>query len=200
MGYRQAGFDVVGVDLKRQAHYPFDFHQADALTFPTDGFDAIHASPPCQRWSKATGTRGKPLDHPDFVATIRARLIDSGVPFVIENVPKAPLREDLLLCGSMFDLRVVRHRIFESNVPLPQPAHGTHHADYVTVAGHTGGSSKRDGAIGFGSTDDWREAMGIGWMVGRELAEAIPPAYTEFIGRQLMEHLEYGNSLYDERV
>jgi DNA (cytosine-5)-methyltransferase 1 len=196
MGYSRAGFDVVGVDIEPQPHYPFEFHQADALTFPLEGFDAYGASPPCQRYSAGAKKWGTSENHPDLIAPIRARLLATGKPYVIENIqPAAPiLINPILLCGTMFDLGVFRHRLFESNVMLLAPPHQEPHigrvgdGKYHTVTGHAGGSSKRDGWKG-GSTADWKAAMGIDWMNGAELAEAIPPAYAEFIGRQLIKLL-----------
>ncbi len=194
-GYARAGFEVVGVDLRRQDRYPFEFHQADAMSFPLAGFDAVHASPPCQRYTKGAGRWGTRSRHADLIAPVRRRLLRAGVPYVIENVEqaRAHLRTPIRLCGTMFGLGVFRHRLFESSVTLTAPAHVRHSGRvgdgrYFTVAGHTGGHSTRDGWVG-GTRDDWRAAMGIGWMMAAELAEAIPPAYTEHVGRQLIAHL-----------
>lgn len=184
-GYARAGFEVVGVDIEPQPHYPYRFIQADALEFPLDGFDAIHASPPCQRYSTMTKRWARSDEHPDLIAPIRDRLVAAGVPYVIENVPGATLLNPITLCGSMFGLEVRRHRIFESNVAILAPR--CNHAAQgrvIGVYGHAGGSSKRDGKS-FGSVADWRRAMGIDWMTGDELAEAIPPSYTEFIAKFL---------------
>jgi len=193
MGYHQAGFEVVGVDLNPQPHYPFEFHQADALDFSLDGFDAIHASPPCQRFSVNTKRWGRQEDHPDLVEPIRKRLVESGLPYIIENVPGAPLISPLLLCGSMWGLtRLRRHRLFESNIRLTAPGscnHAIQH-DVVSVAGHAGGSSKRDGTARFGGTALWKELMGIDWMTGKELAESIPPMYTNWLGHLLKKEIE----------
>ena len=192
MGYHHAGFDVVGVDINPQPHYPFEFHQADALTFPLDGYDVIHASPPCQRYSKSTKRWGD-NDHPDLIAVTRERI--EHLSYVIENVPGAPLVDPIMLCGSMFDLRVdarylQRHRLFESNVPLKTPDGRCDHSGYaVGVYGHPGGRSTRDG-LTFGTTDLWRIVMDTPWMTGKEMAQAIPPAYTEWIGRQLIQVIE----------
>jgi hypothetical protein len=103
VGYHRAGFDVVGVDINPQPRYPFEFHQADAMTFPLDGFDAIHASPPCQAYSHGTPP-DKRSNHPDLLDATRDRLNAAGLPWVIENVPRAPLRSPVILCGSQFDL------------------------------------------------------------------------------------------------
>lgn len=186
MGYYRAGFDVVGVDIKPQKNYPFEFHQADAMMFPLEGFDAIHASPPCQRFSTMTKRWGRSEAHPDLVDPTRQRLIETKLPYVIENVPAAPLLNPITLCGSAFGLDVRRHRIFESNVLLlAPPCNHKAQTRVVGVYGHAGGTSKRDG-LSFGGVATWRVAMGIDWMTGDELAEAIPPAYAECIGLQLV--------------
>ena len=104
VGYHRAGFDVVGVDNRPQPRYPYEFHQADAMTWPLDGYDVIHASPPCQAYANVTAWRGRPDSHPDLLAETRQRLEDSGRPWVIENVPEAPIRADYLMCGSAFGL------------------------------------------------------------------------------------------------
>ena len=118
-GYQLAGFHVTGVDIAPQPRYAGDeFVQADAMTWPLDGYDSIHASPPCQAYANVTAWRGLRDDHPDLVAATRVRLEAAGVPWVIENVPEAPVRRDLLLCGSQFGLRVRRHRAFETSPRL----------------------------------------------------------------------------------
>lgn len=122
VGLYRAGFDVVGVDIEPQPRYPFEFHQGDALEFPTDGFDLIWASPPCQRYSVYSRNMGYADRHPDLIDPTRAKLRASGAPYIIENVPGAPLRDCIMLCGSMFDLDVRRHRLFECSSPIfPQP-------------------------------------------------------------------------------
>ena len=188
MGYVLAGYKVVGVDIKPQPNYPFEFVQGDALLFAeryAREFDMIHASPPCQRYSIMTQRWGTENNHPDLIEPTRDILQDVGIPYVIENVPGSPLRNPLLLCGSMFDLEVRRHRWFETNPSLSQPeCRHAHQGKVVGVYGHPGGSSKRDG-ITFGGVEDWRRAMGIDWMTAKELAEAIPPAYTTEIGLQM---------------
>jgi DNA (cytosine-5)-methyltransferase 1 len=194
VGYHRAGFDVVGVDLHPQPNYPFEFHQADALEFPLDGFDAIHASPVCYLWSKMRDCRpGSKVDQPDLITPLRPRLQAAGVPYVIENVPGAPLRNPIQLCGSGFGMPLQRHRWFESNVGLwgVPCAHGQN--PWNPAYGHsTGRKRRRVPVIG-----EWRvpaqlqhEAMGIDWMTLPELTEAIPPAYTELIGAQLISALE----------
>lgn len=185
MGYYRAGFDVTGIDIKPQKNYPFTFIQADAMTFPLDGFDAVHASPPCQAYTamKVWSTK----EHPDLVDAVRERLEASGLPYVIENVPGAPLNNPIVLCGVMFDLMVYRHRLFETNKPLhPHPHPHPHKARPIKA-----GRPVREGEIitvvgNFSDVKYARKAMGIDWMTRNELSQAIPPAYTEFIGKQLV--------------
>lgn len=217
MGYHLAGFSVVGVDIKPQPHYPFEFHQADALEYLAEHgreFDAIHASPPCQAFSAMTNGRwqDRAAKHPDLIEPTRRLLKESCVPFIIENVVGAPLINPAMLCGTMFGLKTKggsqlrRHRLFETSFPLgliPPCQHndgsaigvygGGQHPNRripatIGVWGNAGGSSARDGLVQFG-TQDRRDAMGIHWMTGKELSQAIPPAYTEFIGRQLIAHI-----------
>jgi DNA (cytosine-5)-methyltransferase 1 len=192
MGYHRAGFEVVGVDIRPQPNYPFEFIQADAMQFLDDWpvwvaelFDAIHASPPCQRYM--TGGMVNRWKRPDLLGPIRDRLKASGVPWVIENVPGAPMRADILLCGSMFGLEVRRHRLFELSwepTVLTSPcSHGR------PVAGVYGNAHGKAGAWpGMLPSDlpTWSRAMGIDWMTAKEITEAIPPAYSEFIGQELM--------------
>ena len=185
MGYHRAGFDeIVGVDIAPQPHYPFEFIQADAMTFPLDGFDVIHASPPCQVFSRARLIHGVG-EHVDLLTPTRARLNKSGTSWVIENVPGAPMRRDLVLCGSQFGLRqgdlgLIRHRWFEFRDPpfalLPTCSHPP---EIVSVFGHGGHI--------YHGVAQWRSLMGIDWMTRDELAQAIPPAYTEWIGRRILE-------------
>jgi DNA (cytosine-5)-methyltransferase 1 len=202
MGYHRAGFDVVGVDINPQPHYPFEFIQSDwsepLMVLPglweREGVPyVIHASPPCQTYSVMTKKWGRSGDHPDLVDPVREHLELIGAPFVLENVMGAPLRDPLMLCGSMFGLgsgtyQLRRHRIFEGGggfVPGWAPSTCNHRGSALPVYGHAGGRSKRDGLI-FPGTNAWREGMGIDWMTGKELAEAIPPAFTEWIGAQLI--------------
>lgn len=187
-GYRRAGFDVVGVDIWPQPRYPHEFIEAGALDFlQAHGreFDAIHASPPCQRF--VTGGLVANRDKlPDLVGPVRELLQEIGRPWVIENVPGAPLRADLMLCGSMFGLTLRRHRIFESTAPMPLTPPCDHSGKIVGVYGHPHG--KRGAWPGMlpSTMSTWSAAMGIDWMDAHGLAEAIPPAYTEFIGRALI--------------
>lgn len=196
-GYRRAGFEVVGVDIDPQPHYPFEFHQADALTFPLDDFDAIAASPPCQRFSDLAKRNGNAHEWPDLIEPTRRKLRASGLPYAIENVDGAPLVDPVVLCGTMFHgLRVLRHRGFEVNFPLVAPPHGKHpkvHTfdkrkshygktnDMVDFVQVTGGGNCTIAAA--------RDAMGIDWMTKNEINEAIPPAFTEYVGRAMIAHL-----------
>lgn len=193
MGYYLAGFDVTGVDINPQPNYPFKFIQADALEISLGGFDCIHASPPCQRYSVATIGAGTEMNHPDLVDPIRQRLIHLNKPYVIENVPNAPLIYPRSLCGTMFKgLRVIRHRLFETNfwfrnlychyhprvyiskrlTPDIDPYTG-----FVTVVGHM-----------CPSLNAAKSAMGIHWAKNmKEVVEGIPPPYTQYIGKYLRD-------------
>ena len=215
-GYHRAGFtEIFGIDNRPQPRYPFQFVQADALEYLSahgGEFDAIHASPPCQLHSVMTKGRWQEREHSELIIPIRALLEATGKPYIIENVMGAAttLRANVMLCGTMFGLQtdggsqLRRHRLFELSFPvrfLPPPCqhnNGSAIGVYgggqnparkrpatIGVWGHAGGSSDRDGVAQFG-TDDRRAAMGIDWMVGAELSEAIPPAYTEFLGAHLL--------------
>jgi DNA (cytosine-5)-methyltransferase 1 len=208
VGYARAGFNVVGVDIAPQPRYPFTFVQADALAvlrgqianLGIEKFAAVHASPPCQAWSDLQ--KQSKIEYEDFIVRTRDLLVPLGIPYVMENVEGAPLISPVKLCGANDDhfpeLRVIRHRLFESNVklqgaPCPtkhplvftydkrKPHHATLNQDtaYVQV---TGGGNCR--------VANKRAAMGTPWMTGKECNEVIPPAYTEFIGRQLLNSQE----------
>jgi DNA (cytosine-5)-methyltransferase 1 len=198
VGYAKAGFEVVGVDIKKQKRYPYKFIQADALEVLADKdfisqFDVIAASPPCQTHSATKHLRnaqGKSTDKVDLIPQTREGLIASGKIYVIENVPGAPLIDPVIMCGSSFGLKVRRHRHFESNVKLfDLPCNHKLQGKPVGVYG-----SMRDEIPGGGHTakslDEAREAMGIDWMIWGELVEAIPPVYTEYLGKQIMEVLK----------
>lgn len=197
VGYHQAGWDVTGVDIRHQPHYPFEFHHYGAVEFVEQYghmFDLIHASPPCQGYTKGAKQHGTESRHDtSLIAALRKSLIKIGKPFVIENVyeAKSHLVSPIMLCGTMFDLGVFRHRLFEMGLlDIAPPPHGRHSGrigdgKYVTVAGHTGGSSARD-ALVYGSLREWSLAMGIDWMTAAELKEAIPPAYTQYLGSQIL--------------
>lgn len=148
-------------------------------------FDLIWASPPCQKFSIVTKTNGN-RDHPDLIPMTRDLLEEAAVPFIIENVPQAPLRCDVKLCGAMFGLRLVRHRIFElGGFKASQPAHPDHHWHSVTVAGTPGGNGS-----GYGLLSDWSEAMGIDWMPSRAMAQAVPPAYATYLAKEFLNGQE----------
>lgn len=207
MGYHRAGFDVTGIDIEPQPHYPFEFIEDDALGYlgdfhferTTPPFDAIHASPPCQAYSALTPMSSDPSRHLDLVAPMRALLAATGLPYVIENVPGAPLRDYVTICGTSVGLPIVdcldgrrqvyRHRLFETNWPLLVAP--CHHAVPALGTYGNGGRWKRQGRRGGyqGSKEECFAGMGIDWMSRAEVAQAIPPAYTELIGHQLMAHL-----------
>jgi DNA (cytosine-5)-methyltransferase 1 len=199
VGYSRAGFDVVGVDIKPQPSYPFTFIQGDALEFcraHAHEFDAIHASPPCQAYSVSRHINGSGDRHPDLVDATREELGRSRLPWVMENVVGAPMHRPITLCGLMFGLRVLRHRLFESSELLLAPAHPKHPKGNLTNS-KSGYSTGATGYVTCAGNNFVREAgaaaMGIDWMRTRpELAQAIPPAYTEWIGKQLMRQLTQG--------
>jgi DNA (cytosine-5)-methyltransferase 1 len=212
MGLYMAGFEVTGVDIENQVHYPpfLKFIRADATTFPLDGFDFIWASPICQKHTQLNYLH-RSRKYEDFIPIMRKRLIASGIPWVIENVPNSPLaRGALVLCGTMFGLQTTdgrgelrRHRIFETSFGKPLTPRCQHtrravrifgtHGGYHTLDqterrtvrehGHAGGIAR---GIQMFNVKEWREAMGIGWMTGAELSQAIPPAYSEFIARYFL--------------
>jgi DNA (cytosine-5)-methyltransferase 1 len=198
MGYHQAGFEVVGIDIKKQKRYPFEFIQADALEVLQDidylkTFDVLAGSPPCQTHSITQHLRnaqGKSTDKIDLIPQTREGFIKSGKPYVIENVPGAPLMNPVVMCGSSFNLKVRRHRLFESNLELtgsvcdhkkqgkPVGIYGSMR-DEIPNGGHTAKSIEQA-----------REAMGIDWMIWGELVEAIPPVYTKTLGIQIMKTIK----------
>jgi DNA (cytosine-5)-methyltransferase 1 len=179
MGLHQAGFEVTGVDINPQPHYPFTFIQADILSLDVSflkQFDLIWASPPCQAYTWSAKRWGK--ERADLIETTRNLLSKTNKPFIIENVPEAPLRKDLLLCGEMFNLKVIRHRVFEIEgfkvVQIPHIKHkGTvRNKQYVTC-----------------KLKDWQDAMGINWIPKKDiLAQAIPPAYSKYIAEQFCKN------------
>lgn len=191
MGLHRSGFDVTGVDIKKQPRYPFKFIQADALDPPLklSDFDFIWASPPCQahvslRWMHNA------KEHADLIPETRSLLASSGLPYVIENVPGASsLNTSIVLCGSMFGLgaegaALRRHRHFETNFPVLAPS--CSHQKGGRVIGVYGGHGRDRRRTVNGqdfSVAARRIAMGIDWMTGTELSQAIPPAYSEYIGR-----------------
>lgn len=184
MGYSRAGFDVTGVDIEPQSRYPFEFHQADALEFLADHgheYDAIHASPTCQRKARVTAWRGNREDHPNTLTPTLSVLRGMGIPYVVENVPEAgdELRPDFLLCGTQFGLPIRRHRIFErgfwEGYELIPPCSCYRNRSVLPF------EHKNERAFA--------DAMGCTWMSNRGGRQAIPPAMTEFIGSMLMAHL-----------
>lgn len=186
MGYHRAGFEVVGVDIAKQAHYPFEFHQADALEYLAEHgqeFDAIHASPPCQKYSKAKHLSG---DHPQLIGRVRDALVSTGRQYVIENVPGAPLRHPVVLTGPMFGMNIVRNRLFECSFYVPFVLSPTSPPAVKMGRAIKGGDMLQP--VGhFAGVEYARSQMGIDWMNQNELAQAIPPTYTEFIGRYLLD-------------
>lgn len=187
MGLHQAGYEVMGMDIRPQPRYPFRFIQADAMAIDWAGYDLIWASPPCQEYS-ALHALYPDREYPDLIAPVRKRLIATGTPWIMENVPGAPMHYYITLCGSMFGLRTYRHRRFETSVLLFQPPHPKH-----TVKTST---KKRracwDAGLHISVTGDvgtyvGRLAMGIDWMTGDELSQAIPPAYSRFLAERIMD-------------
>ena len=192
-GYHQAGFEVEGIDIKHDKRYPFTYHRLDFNTLDVDmlrGYDFIHASPPCQTFSITKNLRnaqGKSTDKIDLIPQTREALIASGKPYVIENVPGSPLINPIRMCGSSFGLKVRRHRLFESNIQLTSSI--CNHKEQGKPVGIYG--SMRDeipkGGHTAKSIEEAREAMGIDWMIWGELVEAIPPIYTAFLGKQILD-------------
>ncbi len=212
-GYADAGFDVVGVDIEPQPNYPFEFVQASAFDALAEeaflaGFDAVHASPTCKTETtlKAFSAKHHVNQIPQTRRMLSALFDATGKPYVIENVPGAALLEPVVLCGSMFGLGVERHRLFElGGWVADQPA--CRHAEqaaaspwYPVKRYHSGqpqvvmspvvGVYGRGQGLGEGEVELWRTAMGIDWMTRDELAQAIPPAYTRWLGERLIAHLE----------
>ena len=193
-GLQLAGFQVTGVDIAKQPRYCGDaFHQADALTFPLEEFDFIWASPPCQAFTRARKLQGNV--HPDLIEPIRNRLVASGVPYCIESVEGAPLINPMLLCGAMFGLGVYRHRLFETSFFMMEPGHPPHDAPITKM-----GRPPRDGEFmhvvgNFSGVAKAQRAMGIDWLGQGGLREAIPPAYSEFIGRAAIQHILHTEGL-----
>jgi len=204
-GYHLAGLDITGVDLLPQPAYPFRFIQSDAVSYLLEHgheYDFIHASPPCQAHSDLRNAWNA-HEHEDLIPVTREALIQVGRPYMIENVEGAPLKDPVILCGSMFDLgtgeyKLIRHRQFESSFPLPQPA-DLCRADERPAVGVYGGKVRNRRAIATGSQRSrvgttlplalGREAMGIGWLNGVKLSQAIPPAYTRWIGETWLASL-----------
>lgn len=202
-GYHRAGFEVVGVDIMPQPNYPFEFIQEDALWFLRCGhyrgwslsdFDAIHASPPCQLHTRARALRTVKIDHPDLIGPTRKLLEETGLPYIIENVPGAPLISPVQLCGTAFglggpDWDLQRHRLFEASFPILRLGACRHRLPAISVVGHGATKATRERLGRNPVIAEKRAAMGIDWMNRDELSEAIPPAYTEWVGYQLLSHI-----------
>jgi DNA (cytosine-5)-methyltransferase 1 len=197
MGYHKAGFEVIGCDIKDQPNYPFKFVKGDwkdVLNEYKDWADCFHASPPCQDYSRTKSLHEN--EYPALIKEVRDAFKETGKPYIIENVLGAPMENVIILDGIMFGLKVVRRRKFESNILLMMPGKGLKrgsvgaknctHKDfdgYYIVGGHQ-----------MGTLEEWKQAMGIDWNIAREeLAEAIPPAYTFFLGEQLMSAIKMDN-------
>lgn len=196
MGYHRAGFELVGVDIKPQKHYPFEFHCSDAFVFLEKHgheFDVIHASPPCQAYSQSTMGTGR--EYPDLLPETRVRLIKTGKPWIIENVPGAPMDAHYEICGCQVGLPLRRKRYFETSFNgFSMSAPCKHDGPVMSVVGHGTPSWVRE-KFGYNPTiHDYRKAMGIDWMNRGELSQAIPPAYTFWIGQRLLEVLHAENS------
>ena len=208
-GYADAGFEVVGVDIDPQPNYPYEFHQADAIEFVKahgHEFDAIHASCPCQTFSRTKTLHSN--EHPDLIKPTRDALVASGKPWVIENVVGAPLIDPIKLSGQHFNmtapdvdgvpLKLVRHRLFESNILLrvPDSFHANRHIQTASIYGAGGGwtprhrdnPDRRGGYIPH--TDVIKKLLGIDWMTKHEMSQSIPPVFTEWVGGQIIEYLE----------
>lgn len=202
-GYADAGFEVVGVDIDAQPRYPFEFHQGDALEFlQVHGadFDVIHASPPCQGYlnlGAVNKSLGRSYDHPDLIAATRGLLMALGKPYVIENVQDArpQMVDPVRICGTGLGRPLRRHRLFESNVSLEGIA--CDHKAFTEPRYWTGWRPRGEHRLSTvvqiygnaGGREHWPAALGVDWMDAKGMTEAIPPAYTEWIGRQLIEHL-----------
>ncbi len=207
VGYARAGFEVIGVDLVPQPHYPFAFIQTDALRFldtqDLSSFDVLHASPPCQGYSRSLSLARvhRVVEHPLLIKVVRKRFVQSGKPWIIENVEGSDLPDALQLCGSMFGLPIRRHRWFASSHLLFAPGSCWHTAGFYNPVGGKirsygtfasgrfyrdarGYKRKREGQV---RVAEAQRIMGIDWMTAKELSQAIPPAYTEWLGRQLLE-------------
>ena len=197
MGYHRAGFEIVGVDRRLQPRYPFQFIRDDALRYlkamiRTGGineYDLIHASAPCQPYSVLKGMASQ--ERPRLIEPLRELLVQSGRPYIIENVPGSPLKNWVMLCGTMFGLLVIRHRLFECHpMILISPACCAHRRSVVRSGRRPDRKKHYASVVGHFSDKPFAaQAMGIDWMTTREMAQAIPPAYTEWLGLQMLERL-----------
>ena len=200
MGYHQAGFDVLGVDIEQQPRYPFAFVCGDALAYLAKHgheYDAIHASPPCQGYSHLTPEAHR-ANYPKLIPQLRAMLRELGKPYVIENVAGAryELENPVMLCGSMFGLRTQRHRYFETSFPVAAPCACDHSQIPLLVTTASKASRKKRFALGMKpkSVKNAPAAYGIDWMSCEGLKECIPPAFTSFLGRAIIQTLTPGRS------
>jgi len=193
MGYHRAGFEVVGVDIKPQKNYPFEFIQADAMRLPfkmLGQFDAIHASPPCQKFSiLIRGFRKGDTEAPDLIDPMRQLLNSTGLPWIMENVTGAPLINPIIICGSSLGLELWRHRLFELHGFYMLSLQCRHDLVAHPWGVYSRGAGGRIKQIRRANSDQARIVMGMPWARQQEIGQAIPPAYTEFIGKQLMECL-----------
>jgi len=194
VGLHRAGWELTGVDIRPQKRYPFEFVQADAVTFDVAGFDLVCASPPCQAYTSWQRFAKRSAFHPDLIPVTRS-LVSQAPLWCIENVAGSPLYPTVMLCGLSFGLKVLRHRFFETNFFVWSPPHHRHlgrvaDGDYVIVAGN-GGRGSSPNPINHNTRENnrkaaWAAAMGIDWMSRKELAQAMPPAYGEWIGSAAM--------------
>jgi hypothetical protein len=192
-GYELAGFEVTGVDIKKQPNYVGDFICDDAIEYLLECghlYDCVHASPPCQNYSKmCSGYRARGKEYPDLIDPTRQALIEVGLPYVMENVPDAPLHDPILLCGTMFNIRTYRHRLFECNFPISQP----HHPEHIAKCNRPGRRPKDDEFIEyvghFPGIDIVKDFTKLHWLTTQQLAQSIPPQYTRYIGRKLKDYL-----------
>ncbi len=193
-GYELAGFDVTGVDIVEQPRHRGKFIKSDAINFALNHhheFDVIHASPPCQAYSMASKQyrlSGKEYD--DLIEPTRQALKAIGKPYIMENVPGSPLVNPIELCGAMFGMRTYRHRLFESNMPIAAPPHPAHDAPNAKM-----GRPPKDGEfiqyVGhFPGVGLVRDMTGLHWLGQKELAQSIPPQYTEYLGKQIIQMLK----------
>jgi DNA (cytosine-5)-methyltransferase 1 len=200
-GYHAAGFDIVGLDIDPQPNYPFQFIRADALDFLAMAdlrrFDAIHASPPCQSYSTMTNNPDRPSKEPELIAPVRDLLMATGLPYVIENVVGARphMESPMSIHGGQFGLNLYRPRLFESNVLLTPPPKAARPKNAAAVYGRKGDGrrlwTRKDGTeLRAATLEEARQAMGMPWATWNGCREAIPPAYTNFVGRQLLAQLE----------
>ena len=189
MGLHRAGFEVIGIDHRPQPNYPFLFVEGDwtkmHTLLSTFDFNFIWASPPCQRYMKSGLVNKK--NRPDLVGPVRDALLATGKPFVIENVPGSPLRKDLMLCGSHFDLPIRRHRIFECHgFSAPQQPTCDHSEPIIGIYGNPQGKAGAWKSMLPGTVDSWKKAMDMPWATHQEISQAIPPAYSEYIAKEFI--------------